>query len=152
MKGDTMRHDYIINGAADAFVLGIIYKGNVYMKISHSYNWALYYAKVDKTSKSHGQLACLRFRPTADQKKDIVENWGATLLCSLEELDDSVMLGENRGHAFERLAREALRGWACTRRGWWEGADFVAGADSYQAKFEGGTFCTAKQCREHRTV
>lgn len=150
MKGDTMRKDYINNGTADAFALGFIYEGLVYMRLVRSYNHTMQYATYDKTSKKHGRLACLRFRPTAEQKKDLVNNWTVSALCTIEQLDSNRKQGENRGHAFERLAREALGGLPCERRGWWEGADFIAEDESYQAKFEGGTFCTAKQCREHR--
>ena len=150
MKGDTMKHDYTTTQKADAFALGFVYNDKVYMQIVHSCDFTMVFARYDKTSKSHGRVACLRFRPTAWQKKFMVEQWSAKEICSLAELDDEIMQGENRGHAFERLAREALRGWACTPRGWWDGVDFVAKGEGYQAKFEGGTFCTAKQCREHR--
>lgn len=151
MKGDTMRKDYINNGAADAFALGFIYKGLVYMRLTHSYNNTLKYSKYDKTSKKHGRLACLRFRPTAEQKKDLVENWNVKILCTIEELDAERKNGENRGHAFERLARRELGAMQCIEREWWNGGDFMTWTTIYQAKFEGGTFCTAKQCREHRT-
>ena len=151
MKGDTMKHDYLHNQAAENLALGFIYNGLVYMKVTFSAGWALQFAKYDKTSKSHGRQACLRFKPTAIHKEYIVKHFNPQVLCTVEELDDEIMQGENRGHAFERLAREALGGWTCTPRGWWDGVDFVAKGEGYQAKFEGGTFCTAKQCREHRT-
>lgn len=150
MKGDTMRKAYINKGAADAFALGIIYNNIVYMRIERVYNKAMQYAVYDKTSKKHGRLACLRFCPTAEQKKDLVNNWRMIPLCTIEELDAERRNGENRGHAFERLARENLNGETLHRRAWWEGADFIANGETYQAKLEKGTFCTAKQCRALR--
>lgn len=150
MKGDTMRKACIKHGAADAFALGIIYNHIVYMRIEHAYNRALQYAVYDKTSKKHGRLACLRFRPTAEQKKDLVNSWKVIPLCTVDELDAERRNGENRGHAFERLARKALNGQTLAMRAWWEGADFTANGETYQAKLEGGTFCTAKQCRALR--
>ena len=150
MKGDTMRKACINNGAADAFALGIIYNGIVYMRIERVYNRVMQYAIYDKTSKKHGRLACLRFRPTAEQRKDLVNNWKVFALCTVEELDAKRLKGENRGHAFEKLARETLNGWTMDRRAWWEGADFIANGETYQAKLEGGTFCTAKQCKALR--
>jgi len=150
MKGDTMRKDYINNGAADAFALGFTYNGLVYLRLTHSYNHALQYAVYDKTSKKHGRLACLRFRPTAEQKKDLVENWSVKALCTIAELDAERKHGENRGHAFERLARREFGAMPCIEREWWNGGDFMTWTTIYQAKFEGGTFCTAKQCRALR--
>jgi len=150
MKGDTMRKKYIGNGAADAFALGINRHGIVYLRIEHTYNRTLSFAVYDKTSKKHGRRACLRFRPTAEQKKDLVYNWRVIPLCTLEQLDAERREGENRGHAFERLAMRRLNGTPCERRAWWEGGDFVVNGETYQAKYEGGTFCTAKQCRAVR--
>ena len=150
MKGDTMRKDYTSNGTADAFALGINHNGIVYLRIERVYNRALSCAVYDKTSKKHGHVACLRFRPTAEQKKDLVNNWRVIPLCTLEELDAERRENENRGHAFERLARQYLNGTPCERRAWWKGGDFAVDGEIYQAKFEGGTFCTAKQCRALR--
>lgn len=152
MKGDTMKHDYIINQVAENFAVGFSYKGLVYMVTTFSTSWVMQFSKYDKTSKSHGRQACLRFKPTAAQKEYIIKYFKPVVLCTIEELDDEILQGENKGHAFERLARKVLHGWACKPRGWWDGVDFVAKGEGYQAKYEGGTFCTAKQCREHRTV
>lgn len=150
MKGDTMRHDYATTQRADALALGFIYNDKVYMQIVHSCNFAMSFARYDKTSKSHGRVACLRFRPTAWQKKFMVEQWSAKEICSLAELDAERRTDENRGHAFEKLARREIGAMQCIEREWWNGGDFMTLTTIYQAKFEGGTFCTAKQCREHR--
>lgn len=147
MKGDTMRKNYTNNQKANAFVLGFIYKDSVYIKIFQSCNFIMAFAKYDKTSKSHGRIPCLRFRPTAWQKKMLVDEWGAKEFCTIAELDNQCSKEENRGHIFEKLARDEYKAFQCEKKEWWNGGDFVIDGNIYQAKFEGGTFCTAKQCR-----
>lgn len=148
MKGDTMRNDYANNQKADLFGLGFEYRGYVYGFLA-DLACAMYHAKADKTSKKRGRISCLRLRISAADKAWYAEDMEP--LCTVEELEAMRKPGENRGHVFERLLREKYGATPCEARAWWQGADFILPAgDTIQAKFEGGTFCTAKQCREVR--
>lgn len=149
MKGDTMRKDYAHNQKADLFGLGFEYNGYVYGFLA-DLTCAMHHAKADKTSKKRGRISCLRLRISADDK-DYYANDDMEPLCTVAEFKAMRKPGENRGHVFERLLCEKYNATPCKIRAWWEGADFTLPAgDKVQAKFEGGTFCTAKQCRAIR--
>lgn len=160
MRTNTMKKVYANNNAADAFAIGFIYKGYVYGFLCDT-AYALEHAQRDKTSKKHGRKACLRLRFTADAKRELTNDYFAEArkLCTVEQFKAQKNSGENNGHVFERLMREKHNGTACEHGAWYECADYnmdyvIKGASgktivewhNIQAKFDGGTFCTAKQC------
>ena len=163
MKGDTMKHTYESKNAAEAFAVGFPRNGYIYGFICDA-AFALSYAKADKTSKKHGRKSCLRLYITAAEQRRIEEDakyYPQMRLCTVEQFEAMKRPGENNGHVFERLMRNKYNGTACKRGGWWESADFILPEDftyhsktwrprKIQAKFQGGTFCTAEECRKVR--
>lgn len=149
MKGDTMRYAYIKKQAADKMLVGFEYKGTVYMyKRSVLYFWEMF--KYDHTSKSHGRLACLRFKPSAEQKRAMIANNAISLGEAEAFFKRNRREHENKGQTWERCMKELYNGEACKARAWWNGGDFSYDDNIIQVKYENGTVCTAKQCREHK--
>lgn len=157
MKGDRMRQDYANNQASLHLLVGFDFHG-LYYYAEATLGDFLIMAKYDKTSKSHGKKACLRFKPTAEQKKAMIEGGRigkyhcrkAVFLCTATEFKDKQIGRENKGQTFERLIKEMYYGEPCENRFWWNGADFRVSWHTYQVKFENGTLCTAEQCRKVR--
>lgn len=153
MKGDTMKQDYMNNQASTNIIVGFSYHG-LYYYAEVSLRSFLKMSKYDKTSKSHGRKACLRFKPTVKQKEEMIKTYscgGKTiLLCTEADLQNKRIGRENRGQTFERLICEIYQGEPCINRFWWNGADFKKGWSTYQVKLENGTLCTAEQCRKLR--
>lgn len=152
MKGDTMKKDYLNNQAADYMIVGFDYHGMTYYhKRRVSYFADMW--KYDKTSKSHGRKACLRFKPTAEQKRRMIEDHAILYSETETFFRRERQEHENRGQTWERVNLEDYGEDAtpCKNRAWWNGGDIKA-YDEYiiQVKYEGGTICTAEQCRAHR--
>lgn len=162
MKGDTMKDTYKNANAAEAFAVGFKRGGYVYGFLCDA-AFALSYARTDKTSKKHGRKACLRLYITAAEQRRIEQDakkyFPQMRLCTVEQFEAMKKPSENDGHVFERLIREKYHGTPCKCGGWWKTADFTLPEDfTYhtkewkprliQAKFQGGTFCTAEECRK----
>ena len=148
MKGNTMRKVYANNNAHDFVLLGFNYKGNWYATFSTTAEM-LKESKYGKTSKSHGNKSCLRFRPSSAWKEYIINTkrfitWNNCDI--IAEAKDK----ENRGEAFERIMCQVLKANPCKKCVWYKGGDFEYNDYIYQVKFENGTICTAEQCRKVR--
>lgn len=149
MKGDTMRKTYNQKQVASKMLVGFEYNGMIYYHVRP----VVYYSKMfkyDHTSKSHGRLACLRFKPTAEQKRAMIADHAVAYgqidtFFKCERRDH-----ENKGQTWERCMCELYNGKPCKARAWWNGGDFMDGSDIIQVKYENGTVCTAKQCRAIR--
>lgn len=142
-----MENTYISKNKANLIAYGFNYKGEFF--VAFNAVGTLYGVRNDKTSRKHGRVDCLRFRPTEAEKLDFISDGGALCLGSMETLRAWARDGENLGHAFERFMIAWDNGTKCATRAWWNGADYM---DKYgnliQVKFEGGTFCTLPQCEK----
>ena len=148
MKGDTMKKDYRNNQKANIFLIGFSYQGNIY-RILLSIEVFMKLTKYDKTSKSHGKKPCLRFKPTANQKRALI-NLGATCWSNEATFQEKILPNENKGQTFERIMKKEFNGMPCKNRCWWNGGDFEYYNKIYQVKYENATVCTAEQCRRVR--
>ena len=99
---------------------------------------------VGRTSSRKGGVASLRFRPTNDIKRAIVEMGTAHVLCTKAAFMETVASNKyNKGENFERLVTEELCGETWVK----DSVPFTDGTDvaNWQVKFEGATFATERQ-------
>jgi len=149
MKGDTMRRIYNNTQAAEKMAVGFEYRGMIYY-YERPVVYFLKMFKYDHTSKSHGRIACLRFKPTAEQKRAMIANHAIPFGDSSIFFQRERHSHENKGQTWERYLYELYDGKPCKARAWWNGGDFLSDGHIVQVKYENATVCTAKQCREHK--
>lgn len=132
MTKDTMIRNYRKFSAADAYILGFIYKHNAYMVEVKEI--APRYMKVERCSMQNGGARKLQFRLNNQYKEELIRK-GATCIG-----DESIVIGDyNKGVEFERLVYEkngqAYRGKDSV--GFWVAGDININGRELQVKFEG---------------
>lgn len=101
-------------------------------------------SSVSRTSSKRGGYASLRFRPTNDVKRAIVEMGNVVYKCTAANFKAECESNKyNKGENAERLVTEKVFGEKWVK----DSVPFTDGADvsHYQVKFQGATFCTERQ-------
>lgn len=134
---------------AEKYIIGFIYKHNVYYAIVDSCEYGI---KMSRTSSHRGAIPNLRFQPTNADKVAMLEN--ATLLMSdtefFAECEKSIY---NKGEIFEKLITEKFgQVWQKDNLPFYMGGDLVANQTVYQIKFQNATFCTLTQIEKLRVA
>lgn len=108
---------------------------------------------LDRAAESKGGAQSLRFKPTAEEKEQMIAD-GAIKVCTAEHFVEvckmlATTYGNNKGHGFEYVMAEAHgQTWEKDTLKWWEGPDMVIDGITYQLKFEKATFTTETQLRK----
>ncbi len=108
---------------------------------------------LDRAAKSKGGAVSMRFKPTAKEKRAMIEN-GAFQVCTVEHFKEvyamlAPIYGNNNGHAFEYVMHEYVgQTWEKDTLKWWEGPDMIINGITYQLKFEKATFTTETQLKK----
>lgn len=134
MKRETAIKNYRKFSAADGYILGFSYKGNIYA--FYEKEIPPRYIIEDEESTKRGAGLKLRFRMTKKQKnllirKDKAFIIGDTSLFSFEK---------NKGIAFEKMIFERLNApyGGPNNVPFWEKGDISIRGQEYQIKYEGG--------------
>lgn len=101
-------------------------------------------SSVSRTSSKRGGYASLRFRPTNDVKRAIVEMGNVVYKCTAANFKTECESNKyNKGENAERLVTEHVFGETWVK----DSVPFTDGADvsHYQIKFQGATFCAERQ-------
>lgn len=119
------------------YIFGFAYKGNIY-----SYETCNLGAGMVLDTASRGAGKSLRYKPTASEKKAIVESGTAKLICSVEYFENEVKSSRyNKGEIFEKLVTEGFgQEWVKDNVKFTQGGDVDHNGKSYQVKFEKATF------------
>lgn len=118
-----------------------------------TFNDAVYYVeqvglsfgvKLDKASSKNGGGYSIRYNPTKDEKKALVESGLAKMLCSRDFFKSTVENSKyNKGEIFEKLITEMFgQTWEKDNVPFFSGADLTTEEKAYSLKFEKATICT----------
>ena len=127
----------------DKYILGFIYKGNVYIVYMDAQALEKF-VKLDKASR--GQGYSIRFKPTSSDKIYLL-TMGAKILCSAKYFQDMVANSQyNNGEILEKLVTEVEAGkeWEKDHVPFTEAGDVEINGIAYQIKFEKATFTNEK--------
>lgn len=132
MTKETMIRNYRRFSAADAYILGFIYGGQVYMV--EVKDIAPRYMKVERCSSKNGGYRKLQFRLNNAYKEELIRK-GAKVIGTPEILDGQY----NKGVEFERVVYnefgQTYRGKDSV--GFWVSGDITVDNKELQVKFEG---------------
>lgn len=122
------------------YIMGFTYKGNVYAVKQVGLSFGI---KTDRASSKNGGGYCLRYYPTADERRAIVESGTAELICSKEWFDGYHAASHyNKGEDFERIITErAGQEWVKDNVPFFKGADLTIDGVPYSIKFEKAMIC-----------
>ena len=134
---------YHIVAFTDKYILGFIYKGNIYITYANAQNLERF-IKLDIASR--GQGYSIRFKPSASDKIYLL-TMGAKVLCSVKYFNELVETTKyNRGEILEKLVTELEAGkvWEKDNIPFTEAGDVEINGIPYQVKFEKATFTNEK--------
>ena len=128
---------------AHDYLLGISYKGNIYV-IHCQAEELLPVVKLSKASRGAGYA--LRFRPTRAQKELLMSMNDKMLLCSKEFFDSEVKNSRyNKGEILEKMLTEFFdQKWIKDSIPFTKAGDVEVNGIAYQIKYENATFTNEK--------
>lgn len=136
---------YATRTAANAYILGFIFSGNLY-RVTLTFAELTAYIRQSRTSSRKGGTLQARIRVNSKQAAELVESGKAVLMGGAEMLEDGK---HNKGEVFEKIITESLTGktWKKDSTPFWMAGDIELNGEQIQIKLNEAELTNEKAIR-----